>query len=65
MRYWKGTGPKAGQCGTMNDNGHVPDSIPASKETYEHWVAIQPIPQKVETDIERLVKHAKAKGWIP
>ena len=64
MRFWKGTGPKAGQCGTMDDDGKVPDSSECSKTQYTHWLSLQPIPQKVESDIERLIKHAKTKGWI-
>lgn len=60
MKYWKGIGPKAGQYGTMDDDGKVPDSSECSKTQYTNWLSLQPIPQKVESDLERVVRYVKA-----
>ena len=65
MKYWIGTGPKAGQCGTMDDTGKVPDSSECSKTQYTHWLSLQPIPQKVESDLERVVRYVKAQPGGP
>ncbi len=60
MKYWKGTGQKNGQCGTMNDDGYVPDSIECGKAEYDTWVASQPIPIHVPTELELLTIRVKA-----
>lgn len=45
MRYWKGKlgTPKEGQLGTVPDDGYVPDSVEATKEEYDVYVATFPV----------------------
>lgn len=45
MKYWKGIGKKSGLVGTMDDDGSVPESIEATKEEYDIYVADLPGPQ--------------------
>lgn len=73
MKYWKGiTGTaKQGKVGTMDDNGKVPDSLPATKTEYDIYVGAQPVPvsPKAEyalltTDSARIAYIAKKQGLI-
>jgi hypothetical protein len=54
MKYWKGKAgtSKEGQCGTMDDTGSVPDSNPATEAEYTAWVAAQPVPVPVITQMQ-------------
>ena len=49
MKYWKN---KKGECGTMNDNGSVPESIEITKEEYNTYVSNIPIQAIVVPIIE-------------
>ena len=49
MKYWKGVN---GECGTMEDDGHVPDSEIITKEEYDNYVASIPIPEPQNDFIE-------------
>ena len=40
MKYWK---KQNGEHGTMDNNGHVPDSEEATKEEYDAFVASLPV----------------------
>lgn len=45
-KYWRGNpgSPKEGFCGSMADNGFVPDSIDISQAEYQAWHNAQPGP---------------------
>jgi hypothetical protein len=62
MKYWKGKigSIKEGQCGTMDDNGNVPDSVSATQAEYLAWLAAipAPLPSQLETDIAGLTFSA-------
>lgn len=49
MKYWKKSN---GECGTMDDDGFVPDSVEVSKTEYDNFVASQPIIESVEEIVE-------------
>lgn len=65
MKHWKGVGTKEGNFGTMDDNGFVPDSEKCTEQEYDNWVASQPAPVHIETELDHLVEWAKTKGYIP
>ncbi len=46
MQYWKGLPgtAKEGLCGTMDDNGTVPDAEIATKADYDAYIASLPQP---------------------
>lgn len=48
MKYWK----RNGECGTMDDNGHVPDSTETTKEAYDDYVSNTPAGSIEEPIIE-------------
>lgn len=48
-RYWR---KSDGQCGTMDDDGYVPDSVEIEKQEYDQYVADQPVIVPVEQIIE-------------
>lgn len=50
MKYWKRSAEDI--CGTMNDDGFVPNSILATKEEYKEWVEKQK--EKIEPKIIKL-----------
>jgi hypothetical protein len=51
-KYWRGNGSKIGMCGSMDDDGFVPDSDEISKEEYQAWVNAQPVvPKKDYKDL--------------
>jgi hypothetical protein len=54
MKFWKGlpATPKAGQVGTMEDTGFVPDSVQATQAEYDAWVAALPVPVPVITQLQ-------------
>jgi hypothetical protein len=64
IRYWKKTN---GDCGTMDNNGHVPDSVEISETEYNSWVEKIPIDKKdhktefakLKSDSERIEFIAK------
>lgn len=43
MKYWK----RGNQVGSMDENGLVPGSEPATKEEYDDFVALQKISPKL------------------
>ena len=49
MKFWKKSN---GVCGTMNDNGHVPDSVDITEQEYLDWVASQPVPKIIKQKAE-------------
>jgi len=58
MRFWKGLSgtAKAGQYGTADDTGIVPDAVFCTQAEYDAWVSSQPAPapSQLETDIANL-----------
>lgn len=64
MKFWKGTGEKAGFFGTMDDNGTVPDSIECSQAEYDVYASGIAAQVKPKSDIEKLIQYAKSQGWI-
>ena len=60
MRYWK----RGLICGTMDDNGHVPDSIEVAKVVYDVYVESVVVEQKPKSDIDKVVEYAIEQGWI-
>lgn len=54
MKYWKGIigTPKQDMCGTMGDNGCVPDSVEIGEVIYDEFVAAQPIIEPVNENVE-------------
>jgi hypothetical protein len=49
MKYWKNF---KGDCGTMDNDGFVPDSTKITKEEYDRYVKAQPIINPVNQIIE-------------
>ena len=46
MKFWK---KSSGDCGTMDDDGFVPDSVEITKDEYEEWLAnIVILPEQIE-----------------
>ena len=66
MKWWKGLDgtSKEGQCGTMEEDGFVPDSTEATKAEYQDYIKNIPIVPVVESDLDKLVKYAKKEKWI-
>lgn len=67
MKYWKGIigTPKEGMCGTMNNNGFVPDSIGSNLLEYNQYIQSLPEPEpQPKSDIDKLIEHAKKEKWI-
>lgn len=76
MKYWKGrTGTnKEKQCGTMDDTGYVPDADECTKEEYDFYIALQPMPPTPTdyialyaaaiTDAQKIAVLAKKIGLI-
>jgi hypothetical protein len=65
MKFWK---KESGECGTMDDNGYVPDSEGITEEIYQEWISSQPVAKEVdhksqysvlESDSERIEFIAK------
>ena len=68
MKYWKKLN---GDRGTMNDDGHVPDSVEIMKSEYDAYVASLPVVPEIDhkdkfskllsTDekIDYIAKHLK------
>lgn len=54
MKFWRGkpTTMKEGQYGTVDDEGFVPDSDPATQAEYDAWVAAQPVPEPIITQLQ-------------
>jgi hypothetical protein len=59
MKYWKGNldSQKQGQIGTMDDDGFVPDSQATTREEYDMYVSLQPIPP-IQKDFKDLFGKA-------
>ena len=49
MKYWKKSN---GDCGTMDNNGFVPNSINITKDEYDVWVESQPVIEPIEEILE-------------
>lgn len=67
MKYWKGKPNtiKKGQVGTMDNNGFVPNSIEITESEYQDYVNSLPPPESIqESDIDKLIEHAKKEKWI-
>jgi len=68
MKYWKGKSGtlKDGYCGTMNDNGFVPDSVEISEQEYLDWVGSQSVPEAVDykTEYGKLVTGSEKIDYI-
>lgn len=66
MKYWRGLPgtPKEGEFGTMDDDGFVPDTEVATVNGYNGYVQSIPVVVREDTEIEKVIKYAKNKGWI-
>jgi hypothetical protein len=49
MKFWKKLN---GDCGCMDDGGHVPDSVEISEQEYLDWVGAQPVLDVVDHKAE-------------
>lgn len=61
MKYWRKLN---GDCGTMDDDGYVPDSIQITKHGYDEHIALIPVVKKSKSDIQKIIEYAKIEGWI-
>lgn len=48
MKYWK----RGGACGTMDNNGYVPNSTEITKEAYDNYVSNVPVVSIEEPVVE-------------
>ena len=67
MKYWIGIikTPKEGVCGTMDDNGYVPDSIGSNLLEYNQYIqSLLKVEPQPKSDIDKLIEHAKKEKWI-
>ena len=45
MKYWR---KSSGDCGTMDDDGYVPDSVQVPKSEYDSFVASLPVVPEID-----------------
>lgn len=61
MKYWKKSN---GDCGTMDSDGHVPDSVEIMKAEYDRWVtSIVITPDQIEEQRQANIKTEIAKTY--
>ena len=61
MKFWKRDN---NSFGTMDDDGHVPDSIEISEIEYNEHVDNIIQPQIPKSDMQKVIDYAKSQGWI-
>ena len=61
MKFWKNI---KGECGTMGNDGFVPNSVEIIEDEYNEYVESLVAVNLPKSDIQKLIDYAKLNGWI-